>query len=110
MAEVSHLSAEMRRFYRRVVRDYALREHHERLLIAAAEAFDRKEAARALLAKEGLTVRSRFGEIRSHPAAAIERDSAIRFARLIRELGLSDEIAGDAVRPPRLRGRYASRD
>ena len=63
--------------------------------------------AREQLATDGLTITTRHGEVRAHPCAAIERDSAIRFARLMRELGLSDE--GETPRPPSLRGRYAGR-
>jgi hypothetical protein len=52
-------------------------------------------------------VENRHDEIRPHPAVSIERDSAIRFARLLRELGLGDEPADS--RPPALRGRYVGR-
>jgi phage terminase small subunit len=63
--------------------------------------------ARQQLTREGLTITTRHGEVRSHPCASIERDSAIRFARLLRELGLADEA--ENPRPPRLSGRYAGR-
>ena len=76
-------------------------------LEAACEAHDRKTEARALLDAEGLTIKNRHGELRPHPGVAIERDSAIRFARMLRELGLSDEPSDS--RPPRLSGRYAGR-
>jgi hypothetical protein len=53
-----------------------------------------------------LTITTRHGEVRAHPCASIERDSAVRFARLLRELGLADEAG--APRPPRPAGRYTS--
>ena len=102
-----HLSESMRRFYRTIQRTYELSDQHFRLLEAACEAFDRKTEARALLDAEGLTIENRHGEKRPHPAVGIERDSALRFARLLREIGLSDEP--DDTRPPRLHGRYAGR-
>jgi P27 family predicted phage terminase small subunit len=97
----------MRRFFGVISRKYALLDQHQRLLIAACEAHDRMVQARERLAAEGLTVTTRFHEVKMHPCAAIERDSAIRFARLLRELGLSDEA--ENPRPPVLRGRYAGR-
>lgn len=105
----AHLSDDMKAFCRRVRRNYKLEEHHLRLLVAACEAFDRKMQARTLLDADGLTIVNRHGEARPHPAVAIERDSAIRFARLLRELGLSDESNGESARPPSLQGRYTGR-
>ena len=103
----THLSEAMKQFYRRIVHTYVISDQHFRLLEAACEAHDRKTEARALLDAEGLTIENRHGEKRPHPAVGIERDSAIRFARLLREVGLSDEPADS--RPPRLSGRYAGR-
>jgi phage terminase small subunit len=54
----------------------------------AGEAWDRSQQAREAIAKEGLTVPSGG---RAHPAIAIERDSRLAFARLIRELDLDAE-------------------
>jgi hypothetical protein len=67
------------------------------LLTLAGEAWDRCEQARTLLATHGLTYADRFGQPRSRPEVAIERDSRIAFARLIRELSLD-------VEPPRPNG------
>lgn len=66
---------------------------------------DRIADCRAQLAKEGLTVRDRYGVPKAHPACDIER-SAIRTAmQLIRQLGLG-EAADELVRLPRLKGRH----
>ena len=105
---IEHLSADMRKFVRRIDRDFELEDHHRRLLVLAAEAHDRAQQARERLAKDGLTITTRHGEVRSHPCCAIERDSAIRFTRILRELGLA-EHTGEATRPPRLSGRYVGR-
>jgi hypothetical protein len=70
-----------------------------RLLQLAAEAWDRCQQARAAIAKEGMTVPSGG---RAHPAIAIERDSRLAFARLIRELDLDAEPPASWSRPPAL--------
>jgi hypothetical protein len=84
-----------------IAREYALEEHHLRLLIAAAEARDRAQEARALLDVEGLVYHDRFGAPRAHPAAAIERDNRMVFARPVRELGLDDEPPAEPDYAPR---------
>jgi hypothetical protein len=73
------------------LREYQLEPHHLRLLQAAAECWDRLQQARELLSRDGLVIAGREGGMRPHPAAAIERDCRIAFARLIRELDLDVE-------------------
>lgn len=60
----------------------------------AAEAWDRGQDARELVATEGAVYRDRFDQPRAHWAVAIERDARLAFARLLRELDLD-------VEPPR---------
>ena len=83
----AHLGDESRRFWRQIVRTYALEVHHVALLERACEALDRLAEARRAIAADGITVAGRSGP-RAHPAVAIERDSRLAFARLLRELGL----------------------
>jgi phage terminase small subunit len=78
-----------------------LDSHHVRLLTKACEAWDRSERAREALAKYGMTYEDRFGAPRSRPEVAIERDSRLAFARLVRELGLDVALPSD-TRPPAL--------
>jgi phage terminase small subunit len=86
-----HLSTQMRTFYRQITRRYILSEHHRRLLVVACESWDRAEQARQGLATAGaLVVTDRHGQTRAHPLVTIERDSRIVFARMLRELALSD--------------------
>ena len=96
-----HLRAATRRWYLGVVRDFELEEHHRRLLQAAAEAWDRCQEAREALRRDGAYVEGRYG-LRAHPAVAVERDSRLAFARLLRELDLDGEALPDP-RPPRRR-------
>lgn len=97
-----HLKAATRRWFAAIVDEYDLEDHHVKLLVLAAEAWDRAEQARQILATEGVTYSDRFGAPRVHPAVTIERDSRLAFARLIREIDLEGEPRSEP-RPPRRR-------
>ncbi|WP_394891108.1 hypothetical protein ACG873_07235 [Mesorhizobium sp. AaZ16] len=101
----AHLSPAARKFFRGVVEDYCLDEHHIKLLVLACEALDRGEQARKTLADSGVTFIDRFGCPRAHPCVAIERDSRLAYARLLRELCLDDDDGSpqETARPPALR-------
>lgn len=96
----AHLAAATAKWWRHVVRNYDLEPHHERLLTLCCEAWDRGQEARAILARDGIIDEDRFDQKRAHAAVAIERDSRIAFARLLRELGLDVEPPREARRPP----------
>src|SRR5262249_1446180 len=104
----NYLSAQMRAWRKQVNAHYILEPHHVHLLTAACEAWDRMAEARKFLAENGLSYSdSRTGKHHPFPEIAIERDSRIAFARLVRELDL-DEATGPAEaepRPPLLRAR-----
>lgn len=96
-----HLSAEIAAWWRSVTRDYELEDHHLRLLQAAAEAWDRMQQAREALANHGgLTFTDSSGNLKLHPAEAVERNARTAFARLVRELDLDAEGPADRSRPP----------
>lgn len=97
-----HLRAETRRWFENVLETYEFEPHHVRLLRLAAEAWDRCQAARKVLDVEGLTFADRFGSPRTRPEIAVERDSRIAFARLLRELALDVEPPSES-RPPGIR-------
>jgi P27 family predicted phage terminase small subunit len=96
-----HLQAETRRWWSHHVSEYHMEPHHVRLLTLAAESWDRCQEARAALAKHGITYKDRFDQPKARPEVAIERDSRIAFARLVRELNL-DLSAPEETRMPRL--------
>jgi phage terminase small subunit len=100
-----HLEPPTRRWWSSVVRDYELEPHHVRLLTLAGEAWDRCVEAREALDEHGLTFTDRFGCPKSRPEVAIERDSRLGFARMVRELAL-DDTESPETRPPRIPGRY----
>ena len=71
------------------------------LLQLACEAWDRSQQARKRLDQEGLTVPGPEGELKTHPAVAIERDARLAVARLVRELDLDTEPPrSDRFGPP----------
>lgn len=98
-----HLHPDTRRWWRETVEEYAFEPHQVRLLTLAGESWDRCRQARELIATEGIVVEDRYGSPKAHPAVAIERDSRLAFARLVRELALeTDSLPGP--RPPRIGG------
>ena len=88
----AHLRQATRRWFAHVARDFALEQHHFRLLALAGEAWDRAETAREALDANGLTFVDKSGAPRARPEIAIERDARTDFAKLLRGLGLGAEM------------------
>jgi P27 family predicted phage terminase small subunit len=100
-----HLRPDTRRWWVQVAEDYVMQPHHLRLLTLAGEAWDRAVEAREAIAKDGAYYSNPKGEPKAHPGVAVERDSRIAFARLLRELNLDvDSPSEQYSRPPRLGG------
>jgi P27 family predicted phage terminase small subunit len=97
-----HLKKPTKLWWCQVVSDFELEEHHVRILTLACEAWDRGVQARELLQKHGLTYIDQFEQPRPRPEVVIEKDCRTQFARLVRELALSEE-GPESPRPPRLR-------
>jgi phage terminase small subunit len=98
-----HLSEPRKTLYATLVAQYAFDAASLELLRLLCEALDRLEEARQAVDEEGLVVPGRYGP-RANPAVAIERDTRIAVARLLRELGLESEPAATAplaLRPRR---------
>jgi P27 family predicted phage terminase small subunit len=87
----AHLTPSAQKFWRTTIERYELQEHHLRLLQLACEGWDRCQSARETLDREGLSVAGERGGVRAHPAVAVERDSRLAVARLLRELDLDAE-------------------
>jgi phage terminase small subunit len=102
----AHLAPATRSWWSSVLTEYAMEEHHVRLLTLAGEAYDRGVQARERIALDGLVVPTNDGGLKAHPCIAIERDCRLAFARLLRELDLDcdapREAARAAPRPPAL--------
>jgi P27 family predicted phage terminase small subunit len=91
------LGADGRAYWRKIMSDFVVEDHHLDLLRACCEQLDRAAAARAVIAEKGVTTEDRFGQVRTHPAVDSERAAHLAFCRLQRELGLD-------VLPPSSRG------
>jgi phage terminase small subunit len=89
-----HLSDATKAWWEAIVAEYGLSGPELYTLRIACEAWDRKEQARQALTEHGLSYEDNKGMLRQRPEAAIERDSAIRFMRAMRELNFGD------VEPP----------
>ncbi len=99
----SHLAEPTRKWWVSVVESWDMEDHHRRILTLASEAWDRSCQAREALAEHGMTYIDRFDQPRARPEIAIERDSRLAFARLLRELCL-DDTEPEPARPPRIGG------
>lgn len=82
------LSATAKRVWLAVCEEFDLDAASVDLLTAYAEACARREQARAVLQKEGITFIDKHEQPRAHPCIAIERDAANTQARLARLLGI----------------------
>ncbi len=97
----NHLTAASKKIWKAIFEDYQIDPAAELILVATLEARDRREEARALLAKEGTVQTDRFGQKKPHPSVAIERDAAGTLMRGWRLLGFDQEPRGDMGRPER---------
>ena len=89
-----HLRPATRRWFKSVADRFEMDEHNFRILQLAGESWDRASQAREALEENGLVYVDRYGGPKARPEIAIERDSQLRFARLLKELGI------DSVEPP----------
>jgi len=96
----THLSDDAAEWWQTVNEAYDLEPHHVHLLTLACEAWDRGQGARQILDAEGLTYLDRFDAPKARPEVAVERDSRIAFARLLRELDLDLDGVTEPPRAP----------
>jgi len=83
-----HLKDAARALWTDVTATFVLEPHHLAVLVKGLEAFDRAEAAREAIERDGILTTSRLGEVKAHPAVAIERDARAQFFVAIKALGL----------------------
>ena len=82
------LSRAARAWWLATVAEFELEPHHVRTLSEAAWAWDRCQQARTLVTDQGLVVQDPSGQLRPHPAVAIEHDSRIAYLRAMHQLDL----------------------
>ena len=98
------LTREACRWWRRLIAEYEIGDEAGLLLLQTAlESFDRMREAQAALAKDGLTVADRFGQVKVHPLTVVERDSRGQMLASLRALNLDLEPV--QPRPGRPGGR-----
>jgi phage terminase small subunit len=61
------------------------------VLRLACEAVTRADEAAEIVSKEGQVFRDRWGQVRPHPAAMLERDHRQAASRMLQQLGVSLE-------------------
>ena len=83
---------------------FLLEPHEQMLLLQAAQVHDEIAQAKALVVKEGLTIKTDRGSKKSNPAVAILRDARTMFAKLVKQLDLGAELPPiPGMRPHRKR-------
>ena len=95
MTPPRHLSLPMRTWVASIVDRYEIEPQHLKVLVLAAEAWDRCQEARAVISKKGISYLDRFNAPRARPEVAVERDSRIAFVRCLAALSLENEAPGD---------------
>jgi phage terminase small subunit len=93
------LTAASRATWKRIHQGWSLDDSGRVLLTVALQARDRADAARALIAAEGLVIASLKGT-KPHPAVAVLRDAETTLLRSWRQLGLDTTTPGPLGRPP----------
>lgn len=72
----NHISAAAKKLWNQILTEYQFDDAAGLVILRTAlEAFDRAQAARKAINKDGMTVKGRDGQIRSHPLLTVERDN-----------------------------------
>jgi P27 family predicted phage terminase small subunit len=68
-------------------------------LSTACRHFDRLRAAQRILKRDGPVINDRFGILKTHPAAIVERDSSASMIRALKALNLDVTVGAPVGRP-----------
>jgi phage terminase small subunit len=94
------LSKEGKEIWNKNNEEFSLDAEAFPVLKTAVENYDRMNAARKLIKKEGFVVSDPSGRKRTHPAVSVEKEARSGFLQSWRLLGLNTEIPGPVGRPP----------
>ena len=99
-----HFTSETKKIWWELLGEYTIDDTAGlHILRVALEAFDRAQAARATIDKDGMTIKDKFDQTKPHPLLPIERDSRAAFLAGLKALNLDLEPLKD--RPGRPAGR-----
>jgi phage terminase small subunit len=103
----AHLRPETAIWWTDIVRDYDLEPSDLRVLESACTHWDRATVAREKLdgLPDGPFIEDRFGQLKEHPAVAIEQNATRLFLAALRQLGLGLEPSSEPYRLPNPTGR-----
>lgn len=90
----SHLSSAGKKLWSTILDTYEVDVVARPILQTFLESRDRRDEARLAIAAEGAYVKDRFGQLKPHPALAVERDSAGVEIRAWRALGFHQDPPG----------------
>lgn len=90
------LSVAARKWWARILRECEGLEDSQLLILQGMlEAFDRMKEAQRKMKKEGITYKDRFGQIKVHPLATVERDCRSAIVHAYKVLGLDLDYGVD---------------
>ena len=83
----SELSAAARKLWGSLVEGYRIADPAGRAILREGlRSWDRADEARRAIARDGCVLKDRWGQLKPHPAAAIERDARQSFLAALRQL------------------------
>jgi phage terminase small subunit len=82
----AHLSPAMQDFWRRIAAEHELKPDHVAALLVGCQAYDRAEAARRLIARDGVIVSGK-----RHPATDVMVQAEGIFLRALREIAFKPD-------------------
>lgn len=97
-----HLSVEAKKLWRQLHAEFDLPDTASLVLLESAlSAYDRWQSARKILAREGPTIKDRWGTTKCHPCVAVERDAKATMRAALHELHLDLAPLEAVGRPPK---------
>lgn len=90
------LSSEAKGLWRRLIAEYGVGDEGGlQILRAGLEAFERMRGAQERIAKDGIVLVDRFGQVKAHPLLPVERDSRAQYLAALKALNLDLEPVHD---------------
>ncbi|OPY76218.1 MAG: hypothetical protein A4E63_00189 [Syntrophorhabdus sp. PtaU1.Bin050] len=94
-----HLSIDARKIWREIIDEYEIDDPAGlKILRVALEAYDRAQAARETIDRDGMAILDKFGQVKPHPLLAAERDNRAAFLAGLKALNLDLEPLRDRGR------------